>query len=68
MQNLIQADDTALIYFKRKISYGKIFEYIGKAVSAFASLGVRQEEVVALALPNTPENIYCMYGLKKSAH
>lgn len=65
MRNKHSLDDTALIYFKRKISYGKMFEYIDKAASAFASLGVKQEEVVALALPNTPENIYCMYGLNK---
>ena len=57
--------DTALIYFKRKISYGKLFEYIDKAAVAFSTLGVKKGDIVALALPNIPENIYCMYGLNK---
>ena len=57
--------DSALIYFKRKISYGKMFEYIDNAADAFSSLGVKRGDIVALALPNVPENIYCMYGLNK---
>ena len=57
--------DTALIYFRRKISYGKMFEYIDNAANAFSSLGVKKGDIVALALPNIPENIYCMYGLNK---
>ena len=57
--------DTALIYFKRKISYGKMFEYIDKSAAAFSTLGVKKGDIVALALPNIPENIYCMYGLNK---
>ncbi len=57
--------DTALIYFKRKISYGKMFEYIDKAAEAFHTLGIKKNDIVALALPNIPENIYCIYGLNK---
>lgn len=57
--------DTALIYFKRKISYGKMFEYIDKVAEAFHSLGIKKNDIVALALPNIPENIYCIYGLNK---
>ena len=57
--------DTALIYFKRKISYGEMFKCIDSTAVAFSALGVKQGDIVALALPNIPENIYCVYGLNK---
>ncbi len=57
--------DTALIYFGARISYSKMFEYIENVAGAFSSLGVKQGDIVALALPNIPENIYCVYGLNK---
>lgn len=64
-KNKTALNDTALIYFNRKISYSKLFEYIDRSAAAFSSLGIKRGDVVALALPNIPENIYCMYGLNK---
>lgn len=58
-------DDLALVYFNNKISYRKLFENIDKTASAFISLGVKKGDVVALAMPNIPENIYCIYALNK---
>ncbi|MCM1307368.1 MAG: acyl--CoA ligase [Butyrivibrio sp.] len=58
-------DDTALVYFKRKISYKKMFKYIDDAATAFLSVGVKKGDIVILALPNIPENIYCIYALNK---
>lgn len=58
-------DDIALIYWGRKITYGKLFENIDKTASAFSAIGVKEGEIVVVALPNTPENIYCVYALNK---
>ena len=58
-------DDVALIYFGRKITYRKLFENIDRAAEAFKSLGVESGDIVAMALPNVPENIYCMYAINK---
>lgn len=55
--------DTALIYFGRKISYAKLFDNINKAASAFSTLGVKEGDIVAIALPNIPESIYCVYAM-----
>ena len=33
-------DDVALIYFRRKVTYGELFENIDKTAAAFTALGV----------------------------
>jgi len=58
-------DDVALIYFGKKITYRELFTNIDKTASGFASLGVKCGDIVAIALPNIPENIYCVYALNK---
>ncbi|MBR3142088.1 MAG: acyl--CoA ligase [Clostridiales bacterium] len=58
-------DDLALIYFGTKVSYRKMFENIDSAAAAFSSLGVAKGDIVAVMLPNIPENIYAIYGLNK---
>lgn len=64
-KNRDHLDETALIYFGRKISYGKLFNNIDKVARAFSALGVKRGDVVAIALPNIPESIYCVYALNK---
>ncbi len=58
-------DDMAIVYFNRKITYRKLFENIEKTANAFRSLGIKCGEIVTIALPNSPENIYCLYALNK---
>lgn len=54
---------TAISYFGRKISYGALLKNIHDAAASFAAIGVRAGDIVAVALPNIPENIYCIYAL-----
>lgn len=58
-------NDVALMYFGRKITYKELFYNINKTAYAFSSLGVKKGEIVGVALPNIPENIYCVYALNK---
>ena len=58
-------DDVAIIYFNRKITYRQLFENIKKTANAFRSLGIKCGDIVVIALPNTPESIYCLYALNK---
>ena len=57
--------ETALIYFGKKITYGELFDGIDRAAAAFRALGVKAGEIVSLCLANTPEMVYCFYGLNK---
>lgn len=56
-------DQTAISYFNRDISYRSLLMNIRATASAFSSLGVKKGDIVTLALPNVPENIYCIYAL-----
>ena len=55
--------ETAIIYFGNKISYEKLLSNITRVASAFAALGVKNNDSVALMLPNLPETIYAEYAL-----
>ena len=57
--------DIALNYLGRKISYGKMFEYIDKTAAAFLAIGVKSNDIVTVALPSIPEALYCVYALNK---
>ncbi|MBQ8953895.1 MAG: acyl--CoA ligase [Clostridia bacterium] len=53
----------ALRYYGAKITYGKLFETIKKAASAFYAMGVRPGDIVTIMSMHTPETICCIYAL-----
>ena len=57
--------DIAINYLGRKISYGELFVNIDKTAAAFLKAGVKEKEIVTIALPSIPEAIYCVYALNK---
>lgn len=56
-------DRIAISYYGRQISYRTLLKNIHRVANAFAALGVKTGDIVAIALPNIPENIYCIYAL-----
>ena len=58
-------DDTAIIYLGKKISYGKLFEMIDRCAASLTALGVKEGEIVTVALPSVPEALYLVYALNK---
>lgn len=57
--------DIALIYAGREITYRELFENIDKTAAAFLNAGVKEKEIVTVALPSIPEAFYCVYALNK---
>ena len=57
--------DIAIIYLGRKITYKELFENINRTASAFLRAGVKDKEIVTVALPSIPEALYCVYALNK---
>ena len=55
--------DIAINYLGRKITYKELFENIDKTASAFIKAGVKEKEIVTVALPSIPEALYCVYAL-----
>ena len=59
------SSDIAINYMGRKITYGELFESIDKTAAAFIKAGVKEKEIVTVALPSIPEALYCVYALNK---
>jgi len=55
----------ALEYYGSKISYDVFFKCIDTTAKSFTALGVKQNDIVTIMMPNTPEAIYCFYALNK---
>ena len=58
-------NDIALIYFNKKITYGKMFEMIDKTAKAFLSIGVKAGDICTVLMLNQPEMVYVLYALNK---
>ncbi len=58
-------NDIAINYLGRKITYKTLFENIDKTAAAFLNAGVKEKEIVTVALPSIPEALYCVYALNK---
>jgi long-chain acyl-CoA synthetase len=57
---------TAIWFLKQKISY-KEFKTIAESLAtALVNLGVKQGDVVAIMLPNTPQFLFSYYGILKA--
>lgn len=53
---------TALLYFGRKISYGRLGEFIEKFSSGLAESGIHKGDRIALLLPNLPQFIIAYWA------
>lgn len=58
-------EDIALIYLKKKITYGQLIDNISIVEKALIALGVKKGDIVTVAMPSTPEAVYCVYALNK---
>ena len=63
--NYYHFEDTALEYYGKKITYGKLIEEINKAAASYKALGVKEGDVVSIASPCLPEIVYSLYALNK---
>jgi len=56
---------TALNYFGREISYGRLMDEADNTAGAFAAAGVKKGDIVGAATVTIPEAVYALYGLNK---
>ena len=64
-ENCKYQNDTAIIFMGKKIKYFELFNEIEKVAKALKQLGVKENEVVTICLPNTPESAYLFYACSK---
>ena len=58
-------NDIAINYLGKEITYGEMFEKIDICAKAFMMLGVKEKDIVTVALPSIPEAIYIVYALNR---
>ena len=61
-ENIKYKNDTAIIFYGRKIKYYELFEQIEKVAKSLKQMGVTKGEIVTICLPNTPESAYLFYA------
>jgi long-chain acyl-CoA synthetase len=59
------SQQTAIIYFNRKITYGQLDQASDKFAAALAAEGVKKGDKVAIFLPNIPQFVIAYYGTLK---
>ena len=55
----------AINYFGNKIDYQTLWSNIDKCAKSLKSLGVRENDVVTICMPNTPEVAYIFFAINK---
>lgn len=58
-------NDIAILYLGRRIKYKELFFQIDRYAKALLALGVREKEIVTVALPSIPEALYLVYALNR---
>ena len=64
-QNKKYLGRTALSYFGRKIMFNELFEKIEETSKALKAMGVKENEIITVSMPNTPEAVYLLYAISK---
>ncbi len=58
-------DEIALVYLNQKISYRKMMVHIEETAKALKMVGVKENDIVSVCLPNIPEAIYLIYAINR---
>lgn len=58
-------ENVALYYFGKKYTYKDLIDNIAKTEDALRANGVEKGDVVSIAIPNIPENVFIFYALNK---
>lgn len=56
---------TALIYMFHKFTYEHLIKRVNQFAAALKDLGVKEDEVVTVCLPNIPDAVYLLYAINQ---
>lgn len=60
-----RGNNVAIRYFGAKISYKDMLQKVEAAAKALKALGVKENEIVSVCLPNIPEVVYIYYAINR---
>lgn len=55
----------ALTYFDKKITFDELFIKIEETAKALKSMHIKENDIVTISMPNTPETVYLFYAMSK---
>lgn len=58
-------NDIALLFFGKKITYGKLFDEVEKCAKALKSIGIKEGDCVTLCTAGIPEAVYTVLACSK---
>lgn len=64
-KNRDHLDDIALFYFGKKITYKKFNELIDMCAKSMLKNGIKEDDIVTICMPNTPEAVIAFYAINK---
>lgn len=64
-QNHKYLNKIALSYYGKKITFDELFIKIEETAKALKAIGVKENEIVTISLPNIPEAVFLFYAISK---
>ena len=64
-RNKEHLNQTAIKYLGVDVSYAEFFDKIEQTASALTAMGIKEGDIVTIAMPNFPEVIYLIYALNR---
>jgi len=64
-QNSKYLGRTALSYYGKKITFDELFSKIEETAKSLKAMGVKENDIVTISMPNTPEAVYLFYAMSK---
>ena len=58
-------NEIALKYMDIQVTFAEFWDHIEEVVKSLNALGVREGEIVTIAMPNTPEFVYLAYAINR---
>jgi len=58
-------DNTAIVYFGKKILYARYVDLIDRAAAGLKKLGIGRGDTVTLCMPNTPSSAIAFYAINR---
>lgn len=64
-RNKNKLSNIAIEYYGTKYTYGQMFKKINELALKYKKIGIKQDDVVVICMPTTPEAIFSLYALNK---
>lgn len=63
--NYNNLSDEAISFLGKKYTYGELFDKVSEVEKSLLSFGVKKGDIVTIATPNSPENVFLFYAINK---